>query len=431
MLPIQSTIAKQALKRKKPMAVRVVEISQQLQPVDDLEHYWSVRFFVTWNDVPIGSFDIANNHQPVSVEDLGNAIAEDPKLRSYQEHLLDHVPLEPLPEQFSVSIILPTCNRPEYLQNCLKNLQNQRTSRVVEIIVVDNCPGSDITSSVVAKFPNVKLINEWRPGASYARNTGISNSQGDIIVTIDDDVTPPPQWLENLISPLIHPNVMAVTGNVLPLELETPAQQLFEIYGIGGLCRGFSPFEMDGAQATKVRNAVPVWELGVSANAAFWAKIFQHPDIGLWEEKLGAGVPVGGGEDLFLFYQILKAGFTHAYAPQAYVWHRHRRDIADLRRQIYGYSQGYIAYHLMTFKQYGDWRALLAIATTPVYYYRRVKWQVTNKINYPILLLVQEVLGHFMAFWGLWKSYQHVCKHGKSQPAVSHLKVQNSCLKRL
>ena len=71
---------------------------------------------------------------------------------------------------------------------------------------------------------------------AYARNKGVISSKGDVVVATDDDVTMPPDWLGTLVGPFIEPDVMIVTGNVLPLELETAAQRLFEAYG--GLGRG-------------------------------------------------------------------------------------------------------------------------------------------------------------------------------------------------
>ena len=56
-------------------------------------------------------------------------------------------------------------------------------------------------------------------------------------MTTDDDVTMPSDWLEKLLSPFVQDDVMAVTGNVLPLELETAAQRLFE--ATVGWGRGF------------------------------------------------------------------------------------------------------------------------------------------------------------------------------------------------
>ena len=65
---------------------------------------------------------------------------------------------------------------------------------------VDNNPASGLTPPVVAEFPGVRLVNEPRKGASYARNKGIITSRGDLVTTTDDDVTLPPDWLEKLVA---------------------------------------------------------------------------------------------------------------------------------------------------------------------------------------------------------------------------------------
>lgn len=398
------------------MAVRTVELSQPLSPLTDIQDYYSARIFVTWQGTPIGSVDVANAYGPVSVDQLTQAIACEPDLIANREELQRDRPTAPasLPEDVMVSVILPTCNRPDDLRTCLQHLTSQQVTHPVEIIVVDNRPASGMTPPVVAEFSGVRLVAEARPGASYARNTGVAHSQGEIIVTIDDDVTPPPQWLANLIAPFANPQVMSVTGNILPVELATPAQQIFEIYADGGLGRGFRSFEVTPAWLYGSKAAAPLWELGATANAAFRASLFRHPDIGLWDEMLGAGVPAGGGEDIYLFYKILRAGFTHVYEPRAWVWHQHRRDISALRRQIFNYSRGVVAYHLMTLWSWGDGRALLTLAMLPMYYAKRAVWRLTGRLTYPLSFILLEIIGHGLGAWGLWRSRHHVRRYGKS-----------------
>jgi cellulose synthase/poly-beta-1,6-N-acetylglucosamine synthase-like glycosyltransferase len=75
------------------------------------------------------------------------------------------------------------------------------------------------------------LVTETRQGPSYARNKGFTTSRGEIVITVDDDVLMPPNWLEELVAPFVRPDVMIVTGNTLPFELETLAQRRFERYG--------------------------------------------------------------------------------------------------------------------------------------------------------------------------------------------------------
>jgi len=243
-------------------------------------------------------------------------------------------------------VVVATLDRPEDLRECLRCLVTQASARPVEIIVVDNNPGSKLTPPVVAEFPGVVLVEERRRGLAYARNRGVVASRGEIVVATDDDVTMPPGWLGRLVAPFAQPDVMVVTGNIVPRELATTAQRLFEAYG--GLGRGSDRRVVDKDWFNRSVTAVPTWTLGATANAAFRSSIFHHPQIGLMDEALGPGMPSGVGEDTYLFYRVLKAGYTIVYEPAACVWHKHRRDLPELRRQIFNYSKGHVAYHLTT-----------------------------------------------------------------------------------
>jgi GT2 family glycosyltransferase len=264
----------------------------------------------------------------------------------------------------------------------------------------------------------VALVNEMRQGLAYARNAGINASHGDIIVATDDDVRMPADWLEKLVTPFAQNDVMIVTGNVLPAEIETEAQYRFEAYG--GLGRGFEPKRVDGAWFEKFRlQSVPTWTLGATANAAFRATIFDHPDIGLMDEALGPGLPSGVGEDTYLFYKVLKAGYTLVYEPTAYVMHSHRRTAKALRRQLYNYSKGHVAYQLTTWLRDHDWRALFhAYGQLPLWNAKRlVKWAL-RRDDYPLTLILLEMWGNVLGPIVLWRSRQRVRRQGRSQRYV-------------
>ncbi len=325
-----------------------------------------------------------------------------------------------LPPDVSVSVVVATLDRPDDLRTCLRCLAGQVSPRPVEIIVVDNNPASGLTPPVIAEFPNVVLVEERRQGLAYARNKGFITSRGDIIVATDDDVTMPPSWLERLVTPFIRNDVMIVTGNVLPLELETTAQYLFETYC--GLGRGFESFEADENWFGSFRlRAVPTWRLGATANAAFRAAIFDHPRIGLMDEGLGPGTPSGAGEDTYLFYKVLKTGYTLVYEPAAYVWHKHRRDVPTLRRQIYNYSKGHVAYLLTTLLRDHDLRALaqMAIGLPGIHIWRTMEW-LSGRSDYPLSLILFEVAGNIAGPWSLWKSRRRVKREGRSGTYVSN-----------
>ena len=431
---------------KKAVGVRTVDLSHAVQSIDDVADYTSVRVYITRSNRPLGAVNIENLHQPISAARLRRAIVSHLHLRILQPD--GHCNLEStwtelmaalrrtyvptpgeardgasisLPDDVPVSVVLATRDRPGDLRTCLRTLTAQRTPRPVEIVVVDNNPISGLTPPVVAEFPQVTLVSESRQGLSYARNAGIAASKGDIIIAVDDDVQVPPDWLEKLVKPFTRPDVAVVTGNVFPLELETRAQRIFEQYG--GLGRGFESREAGGEWFESFRRrAVPTWELGATANAAFRADIFSHPEIGLMDEALGVGTPTGCSEDTYVFYKTLKAGYTIVYEPTAYAWHKHRRSMQALRRQIYGYSKGHVAYQLMTLINDHDLRALLRLGVhLPKFHVKQIlrpvkSWLHGKRPDYPLALTLLEIAGNLAGPWALWRSRRRVKRLGRSQP---------------
>ena len=373
-----------------------------------LTPFWGVPLSLAVVPVPGGEWSWETLRQEV-VMSLPGVLPE-------QHPHLDLLPQ--LSSSIPVSIVITTCDRPEDLESCLRQLLAQQTSRPVEIIVADNRPHSGITPPVVEKFPGVKWVQEARSGSAYGRNAAIVASTGEIVVTVDDDITVPVDWLEKLIAPLARSEVVAVTGNVLPKELETRAQVLFEAL-TGGLGSGYERFEVDGQWLGSFAILPAIGELGVSANAAFRASIFSDPQIGLMDEALGAGTPTGGGEETYLFYKILRAGHTLVYEPTAFVWHRHRRELPALYRQHFCHWKGGIAFLLRVWLQAGDRRAFpLIFRYIPEYVCQRVVKRFRGQFEAPWPYLWSEILGYLLAFWCLAISCLRVRKLGRSTAYV-------------
>jgi GT2 family glycosyltransferase len=197
------------------------------------------------------------------------------------------------------------------------------------------------------------VIRETRPGISAARNRGLAEATGDVVAFTDDDVEVDRRWLRALGERFTEsPELAAVTGLVVPAELETPAQIFFEQSG-SGLDRGYAAltFERAGRFQIKRRNLddgtelvhslYEMGELGLGSNMAFRTDALR--DAGGFDEALGTGTPTRGGEDLAILVALLDAGRRLAYEPAAIVHHTHRASIEDLERQIYGYGLGFTA----------------------------------------------------------------------------------------
>ncbi len=406
------------------VAVRTIELAAPLRGIDDIDAARAVQLYLLRDGRPVGTIEVATQGHPLSIPQLRDTLTDffTPQLLLKRREAVGEEIERWFADQYAaassaattherarlepVSIVVATFDRPDDLRACLRSLMTQVTVRDADIIVVDNHPASGLTPPVVAEFPRARLLSESKQGLSYARNAGIGASTGAIIVATDDDVIMPPDWLEKLLAPFERDDVMIVTGNVLPAELATRAQQLFEHYG--GLGRGFVRVEAGGEWfGSWYREAVPTWQLGATANAAFRATIFWHPRIGMLDPALGAGTPTGCSEDTDLFYRVLAAGFTIVYEPAAWVWHHHRRDMRALRRQIYAYSKGHVAYHVKTWTRYGDTRALFHLALT------LPKWQIKKLVrwmrrsnDYPLSLILTEIAGNFAGPWALWRARQ-------------------------
>lgn len=161
-----------------PIAIRTVDLARPLHPLTGVSTYSRVRVFISDGPTLLGSVDMWSRGAPtISTTRLGDAIAARVAAPLYTRRLIDRLiaaerPAAVMPAT-RVSIIVPTCDRPDDLRRCLASLVAQRTRHDVEIVVVDNRPSCDAARSVAGQFPSVRLVTESRPGLSFARNTGI------------------------------------------------------------------------------------------------------------------------------------------------------------------------------------------------------------------------------------------------------------------
>lgn len=89
----------------------------------------------------------------------------------------------------TVSVIIPTFNRLQWIGECLDSVLNQ-TYPNIEIIVVDDCSGDGTAEWIQSQpqYASVKVhVQPKNGGASVARNTGIEISKGEFIAFIDSD----------------------------------------------------------------------------------------------------------------------------------------------------------------------------------------------------------------------------------------------------
>jgi cellulose synthase/poly-beta-1,6-N-acetylglucosamine synthase-like glycosyltransferase len=357
----------------KPIRILEVEVGAPLpevSPCDTVtgQAYERALILVRLHTRPLGTLELQLADNGLSADDLAKEI-----WRSLYEAICAHMRQEGLPYPATLgagglpsqatprcvqereellaaapfaSIVVATRDRPTSLASCLRSLLSLDYPEY-EVIVVDNAPSSTATADFVrhayGSIARVRYIREDRAGVSWARNRGISEARGEIVAFTDDDIVVDKYWLVELARGMTSgKNVACVTGLVFPMELETQAQLWFEQFG--GFGKGYTRQIFDLFEHRGRHRLFPysTGKFGTGANMAFRTAALRA--IGGFDPALGGGSLARGGEDLASYFQLIMAGYTLYYEPGAIVHHLHRRDYADLQKQMYGYGAGLTAY---------------------------------------------------------------------------------------
>jgi GT2 family glycosyltransferase len=225
------------------------------------------------------------------------------------------------------TLIVCSRNRPEFLRDAIESVF-KGTEVPAEIIVIDQ---SDDAHPALSARParrgcTVRHINTPTRGASVARNLGIELAEHDLLVFADDDVLVADTWYAALVSALALSGAQTVvTGRVLPSEAE--AAGAFQLTLKTDECEQRYTGRIGMDALCSINMAAP--------RSAF-------AEVGVFDERLGAGARFKAAEDNDLGYRLLEAGYAIQYVPEAVVYHRAWRPADQLvpLRFAYGYGMG-------------------------------------------------------------------------------------------
>ena len=128
-----------------------------------------------------------------------------------------------------VSVIIPVRNSVDSLRLCLECLERQTfPTESFEIIVVDNASTVDM-QAIQSEFPNVRWHWEGSVGSYAARNSGLTQANGEIIAFTDADCLPAPSWLQHALAALQETNATILGGRIEFLPPEGNKLNVYEI----------------------------------------------------------------------------------------------------------------------------------------------------------------------------------------------------------
>ncbi len=398
-----------------PIGVFDWELSAPAPSIGDTDRYLAVRFLVRLHGRPVGWLYLGPNDgqdwesrlRAALQQQLAGAVQ-----RAVLRQQMD-VSARPIVYAPPISVVVCTRDRPDSLARCLASLLDLDYPEF-EVVVVDNAPSSDATARLVARTceedrrarARLRHVVESTPGLDWARNRGAASARYAIIAYTDDDVQVDSRWLCAIGQAFGSDAVQCVTGLVVPGELETDAQIIFEDF-CGGMGKGMRSRDFQHHWMDE-RARIGAHHLGVGANLALRRDWLQR--LGGFDTALDVGTPSHGGGDLDILHRTLAAGGVVRYDAQAIVRHYHRRSMPALRRQLRDNGRAFGVF-LLTRWRLGVHppRVVLryAVGTWLAWMLGRLPRRLRKRERMPVSLQLEEWIGAVQAPWAWRATYAH------------------------
>ena len=216
-----------------------------------------------------------------------------------------------------LSIIISTYNNAQSLVRTLVSVAEQEADKSMWECVVVNNASTDNTEALFQEFAsqhqelNLRLVNEPKQGLSYARNCGIAESKGDILVFIDDDETVNREFVSAYIDIFDNHEAFVGAGAVVP-RYDSARPKWMSYYTEKMIA---NPINLGNEVVTITSKITPA-----GGNMAFNREIFNL--YGGFNTALGRkGEALLGGEENDMFDRVRSLGERVFYAPNAVVYH--------------------------------------------------------------------------------------------------------------
>lgn len=202
------------------------------------------------------------------------------------------------------AVIIPHYNDLARLRRCLDALFASDAPSDATVTVVDNRSDDDVAVALTP-YPHVRLVVESARGAAAARNRGVAVTDAPVLVFLDADCIPSPDWWTAIRASV---DAADVVGGRVDVFCETP-----------GTRSGAEAFET--LFAFNQARYISQLRFTVTANMLTRRDVF---------EQVG-GFRTGLSEDLEWCQRATGRGYRIAFAPNMVVAHPSRSDWGTLR----------------------------------------------------------------------------------------------------
>ena len=197
-----------------------------------------------------------------------------------------------------ISVVIPVYNEERYLGSCLNALIEQILPPD-EIIVVDD-GSTDNSLQIANKYP-VRVISQKHHGPAAARNIGIQNANGEIILFTDADCRPTVNWVQEMVQPFLDATIVGVKGvyatnqqNIVARIIQYEFEERYDMM----------------SRLTRI-------DFVDTYSAAFRADVLRQ--VGGFDRAF----PHANNEDVDLSYRLARLGNKMVFNRNAVVFHHH------------------------------------------------------------------------------------------------------------
>lgn len=223
----------------------------------------------------------------------------------------------------SASVVVPTFNRLLDLRRVVRAVEGQiaELGAQCELVIVDDGSG-DGTGAWLddhASAGGVTVLHQANAGPAKARNRGVAEAGGEVVLFLGDDTEPRDGWLREhleghrLAAAGAPTAVLGYTG--FPAELDSPFLRWINEYGAQF---GYALID----DPTRVK-----FNFFYTSNISLPRRFFG--ELGGFREDF----PAAAWEDIEFAYRAVAAGMRMRYNPRARTTHHHAIDVASFCRR--------------------------------------------------------------------------------------------------
>jgi glycosyltransferase involved in cell wall biosynthesis len=214
----------------------------------------------------------------------------------------------------TLTVVVPTRDRPSRLSTCLEALAAQRLDGRLEIVVADDHSREvDAVARAVERVHGARLVRIQGHGVAAARNEGVRAACSRFVCFTDDDCEPDPDWAARLLEQL-HAGAAVVAGQTVNGHRRSRLAAASQI--VSNAFASESPVMMAPASNVACRRDLA---LAVAFDEGY------------------AGI---GAEDRDWYARVAAAGYELLFEPEATVRHRPSNSLGAFLRRHVRYGRG-------------------------------------------------------------------------------------------